>query len=182
MNEQTIIWKTVANMADDDIEEFLKRAAQRRQAKTSQAAAAAPPPPPKRPEYTDSRSERMPRNESNNRRDDVPVQAILVDEVEANPGRVAEVVRGNQNRSPARQRVPREKKRRNPDDNPVQKIPVAEIVMPVAAPPPVQTAYTIDDGTGTNVADRLMTMMRKPDGLMQAILLKEILTRPEHRW
>ena len=33
-----------------------------------------------------------------------------------------------------------------------------------------------------NMAEDLIRMLRKPGGIQQAILLREVLDRPEHRW
>ena len=161
----------------DDIEDFLKRAAQRRQAKASQST---PPKPaqlaPQRPEYTSARSERIPRNRPENER---PMQAILIEDEVVEP--VAKHITALQKE---RLRVAKEAATRRAGGTvrPVdQKVVSQAYVVPDRAPN-VAPKVTTGDDNGFTATDRLVTMLRQPEGMMQAILLNEILTRPEHRW
>ncbi len=159
-----------------DIEEFLRRAAQRRQAKAAQT----PPPPAaatRRPEYTTARTERMPRNRTD---EEIPVAAILLDDEDYSEP----VAKHVQVLDQQRQRAERADAARRAGGT-VKPVPVAIPEVAYAVPErqaslAPQTITT--DGAGFSVADRLITMLRQPDGLMQAILLKEILQRPEERW
>ena len=155
-----------------DIEDFLKRAAQRRQGK---APTSPPTQPVVRPEYTDARTERIPRHQGD---DDVPMQAILLDE-----GPSASVA--NQLRAAEQQRLQtlREAAARRAGGSvrPVEPTGPSPYVPPARAAS-VAPQTSSGDNAGFTVADRLVTMLQKPEGMMQAILLQEILNRPQHRW
>lgn len=163
-------------MPSDDIEEFLKRAAQRRQSKP----ATAPPPAPARPEYTDARSERVPRN----RDDDAPVQAILVEDVRPEES-VAAHMKGL---SKKRAQSERQSNRRRaggsvkPVDAPPSPKSLESVYAPQTLAPSIAPQTIVGDNAGFTVADRMVTMLQKPEGMMQAMLLHEILRRPEERW
>ncbi|MGV3483227.1 MAG: hypothetical protein ACO1RT_02280 [Planctomycetaceae bacterium] len=155
-----------------DIEDFLKRAAQRRQGK-------APPSPPSqaapRPEYTDARTERIARYQSD---EDVPMQATLVDEGPSQS--VAEQLRAiEQQRLQALKEAAA--RRAGGSVRPVDSHGPSPYVAPVRAPSVAPQTAT-GDQAGFTVADRLVTMLQKPEGMMQAILLQEIMNRPLHRW
>lgn len=164
-------------MPNNDIEEFLKRAAQRRQTKPAQAPS---PPATPRPEYTDAKLERIPRN----REDDAPVQAILIEENSAGES-VAAHMKGL-----SKQRAQSERKadqRRaggtvKPVEPPVSTKPSEGSYVPKTRAPSVAPQTVLGDDSGFTVADRLVTMLQKPEGMMQAMLLQEILKRPEDRW
>jgi hypothetical protein len=154
----------------DDIEDFLRRAAQRRQAKPAQPK---PPAPPPRPEYTDSRTERLPRNVV---ADDAPIRAVLIEEV-AEP--VSKHVKQLE-----KQRRQAEKatavRRAGGTVKPVE--PMSAAYVPADRAPSIAPQTSTGDDAGFTAADRLITMLQKPEGMLQAILLQEILTRPQHRW
>jgi hypothetical protein len=177
----------------DDIEDFLKRAAQRRQAKTTPAdpaqapqaqrtqATPAPPtssprPAPSRPEYTSARSERIPRNRPE---EEQPLQAILVEEEGRPAGQgVAEHM---QRLKKQRTKATKEADNRRAGGSVQPVVPTSQYVVPERAPS-VAPQITTGDNSGFTASDRLITMLRQPEGMLQAILLQEILTRPEHRW
>lgn len=178
----------------DDIEDFLKRAAQRRQAKSTSAptppgpAQAQPlparPAPVKpvatqRPEYTDARTERIPRNRADQER---PLQAILIDDDDPGTGVAEHMEKLKKQRTKAAKAA--EAKRAGGTVKPVTPAPVASSASYVAPEraPSVAPQTTTGDNAGFTVSDRLITMLRQPEGMMQAILLQEILKRPEHRW
>ena len=174
----------------DDIEDFLTRAAQRRQAKTTPAKPAADPvqaqpvqrtqaPPARpvssRPEYTSARSERIPRNRPE---EEQPLQAILVEEsTPAGQGVAEHMQRLKKQRTKATKEA--DSRRAGGSVQPV--VPASQYVAPERAPS-VAPQTTTGDNSGFTASDRLITMLRQPEGMLQAILLQEILTRPEHRW
>lgn len=160
----------------DDIEDFLKRAAQRRQAKSTQPAPVPLAPASSRPEYTNARLERIPRSRND---DDQPVQAVLVDERESRESVARQLRAADQQRLQA-VRVTAARRAGGtvkPVEPAVQPSYAAAERAPSIAP---QTAR--GDNMGFTAADRLVTMLQKPEGMFQAILLQEILQRPEHRW
>ncbi len=169
----------------DDIEDFLKRAAQRRQAKASQSSPAPPPAP--RPEYSDSRTERRPRNVPS---DDTPIQATLVDEATEPLNEHLQQIE----RQRIRVLVQAAKRRAGGTVKPVS---MAEDSVPtVTAPTPtaqvdrnampatmmIRPVTITGDDAGFTAMDRLVTMLRQPEGMLQAVLLQEILRRPTERW
>ncbi|MEL6895903.1 MAG: hypothetical protein AAFP90_07365 [Planctomycetota bacterium] len=156
-----------------DIEDFLRRAAQRRaQQGQGQAAGQARPTP----------QQRMQRQSAE------PPMAIPVDE---RPQSTSPYAAQPSRRQQQNQR--RGSGRRQPWTPPVEEtIPVAEIVdesTPVtttlaqhrsaksaAATPATETAVTIGS------AAELIKLLQQPQGIVQAMLLKEIIDRPQHRW
>jgi len=184
-----------------DIEDFLRRAAERRQ---QRQAAKAPPAPVarQRPEYSDSRSERYVsrRDEDDDSVDVVPVEAIE----EPLSRRIAELKR-KQAAAQSNRSVGRESSvGRNSPPNQSRNAPPAQIrgsgsrgdepqqsgqataraedliatIAPAksyAAPPPASTTV------GVGIPE-LLRMLQTPHGLRNAMLIREILDRPEHRW
>ena len=155
-----------------DLEDFLKRAAERRQAKATEKNR-----PPKRvpPQYSDSRSERVPHNP--------PLEATVVEEVV-----VAEVVRASQ---PARkepslaERSKERSKERAKERAKERGTPTADIMpapLPAANQPYERASRSTNvESVGFSAAD-IIELLKQPGGVQQAILLREILDRPEHRW
>ncbi|TWT76411.1 hypothetical protein CA13_69050 [Planctomycetes bacterium CA13] len=164
-----------------DLEDFLRRAAQRRQAKAGQAKAgqgnagqAKPagasrqratqqPPPAKstrqRPEYSNSRSERLVRPVE----EEIVVAEIVEDvdsEWQQRRRRIEEAKRAAKQAQAEVGRQVSKLKKKSTDQTPV----------PVS---PLGTGHAIDD---------LLNLIHRPGGMQQAILLREILDRPEHRW
>jgi hypothetical protein len=163
-------------MPPDDIEDFLKRAAQRRQAKAAQTPPAKPiPVAPQRPEYTSARTERVPRNRVEN---DVPMQAILIDDEVSEPVAKHLTQLKNERLNAAKAA---EARRAGGSVRPVDPVVSRPYTAPERAPN-VAPKVSSGDNMGFTATDRLITMLRQPEGMMQAILLNEILTRPEHRW
>lgn len=159
----------------NDIEDFLKRAAQRRQVKSSQPspqpASSAP-----RPEYTSARSERIPRNRGD---EDLPIEAILIEEPLEKESVAKQLRAAEQQRSQAARITAA--RRAGGTVKPVQPAVASPRVPPERAPSVApQTAR--GDNMGFVAVDRLVTMLQKPEGMLQAILLQEVLQRPEHRW
>jgi len=163
-----------------DLEDFLRRAAQRRQAK---AGGGDPPPggprqpsqrPPaqqapqrqpsqrQKPQYSNSRTERVTR----------PVEEEIV---------VAEVVEDLDSQWTQRRRKIEEAKQaaKQAEQEAAQafskmKGKAGVQVIPLSGSDNSKvTGFTIED---------LVQMLHRPGGMQQAVLLKEILDRPEHRW
>ncbi|TWU32976.1 hypothetical protein [Novipirellula artificiosorum] len=149
-----------------DLEDFLRRAAQRRQNKAAQQppegaaqrSAARP-----KPQYSDSRTERRPRPPL----DEDVVVAEVVEDVDAQwRGRAQKVEQAKRAAKLAQAEAAKElsklKKKKS-----TSRIPPLEPLAPV--------------GTGHAIED-LLNMLHRPGGIQQAVLLREILERPEHRW
>jgi len=166
-----------------DIEDFLRRAAERRQAR--QANRPPPAAPPARPEYSDARRERMSRPRVE---DDDLVVAEVVDEPLAR--KLAELrdaqataqamreVTTRQQQTPLAQRpglaeraAARAQAQRSPGLTPIRPTPAASVTTAAAAPM-VQSEAMFE----------LHEALKTPHGLRNAMLLHEILARPEHRW
>ena len=166
-----------------DLEDFLKRAAERRQAKAAQQKQSAPQ---KRvpPQYSDRRTERTPKSVP----DAEIVEAQLVTASVVENVAVAQAVTGSQDRSrqegrsggrkatkadAAPSRLAREAKASS-------KVFSADNSnsMPYAEPTATNGSQ---QSTGLSAED-LIAMLKRPGGVQQAILLREILDRPEHRW
>ena len=151
-----------------DLEDFLRRAAARRQTKSGSQPQRANQPQPRagadhqgtrRREYTDRRQERVPQAADVA---DEPITAEIVsDELES--------------LSEQRRRIEAAKER-------AEKIrqQTSEKLPPAAR----SSQSEVPTGTGFtgNAAEDLLRMLRHPSGLRQAILLREVLDRPEHRW
>ena len=143
-----------------DLEDFLRRAAQRRQEKAAeqQRPVAAKPP---RPEYSDRRRERVTRDHD---ADEILTAEVVSEPQESDPNsyanrmkRVAEAKRlAAEVEAEVAQESGNSKKKNRAEESP----------LPM---------------TGSSVHD-LLGMLRRPGGVQQAILLREILDRPEHRW
>jgi predicted DNA binding protein len=141
-----------------DLEDFLRRAAQRRQAKAAQQSEPAPRRQP--PQYSDSRSERL-------------VQARETDEV-----LTAEVVQDDSSSIAARMRRIEEAKKAaaKAEAEAAEKLAKARGKSIRSKSPSVAVAMP------ENQTQSLIRMLRDSGGIRQAILLREILDRPEHRW
>ncbi|MGI9472979.1 MAG: hypothetical protein ACR2NZ_15675 [Rubripirellula sp.] len=140
-----------------DLEDFLRRAAERRQAKAAeqqQPAATKRSP----PQYSDSRRERLP-------------QAQEADEVLA-----AEIVVEPEASNSFANRMQRVEEAKHA----AAEIE-AEIVKKTRAKSRGETSVDSIMMSG-DVAEDLVRMLKKPGGIRNAILLREIFDRPEHRW
>jgi hypothetical protein len=161
-----------------DLEDFLKRAAERRQAKAAQQQA-----PPKRvpPQYSDSRTERVPRPAPTN---DV-VEAQIVSASGAEDVVVAEAVPVSQNRSDKAKSALRKKTAKKAA---ASRQTLSGREQRRAETETMSTPYDqVQKSTGNRLStgfsgESLVEMLKRPGGLQQAFLLREILDRPEHRW
>ncbi|MFG0263257.1 MAG: hypothetical protein ACF788_12770 [Novipirellula sp. JB048] len=159
-----------------DLEDFLRRAAQRRQANAAGQSAATPPPaasrpaasradapaPRRKPQYSDSRTERVTSDHA---------EEILV----------AEVVQETQEKpSPwqERQRKIEQAKRAAVQAEADAAAALKKVkASNRAKSPPASEAETSDD-----LAADLLRLLQSPAGIRQAVLLREILDRPIDRW
>jgi predicted DNA binding protein len=141
-----------------DLEDFLRRAAQRRQAKAAQQSEPAPQRQP--PQYSDRRTERL-------------VQARETDEV-----LTAEVVQDDSSSIAARLRRIEEAKQaaKQAEAEAAKKLTKVRGTSLRSKSPSVAVAMPENQTQG------LIRMLRDSGGIRQAILLREILDRPEHRW
>ncbi|WP_442506598.1 hypothetical protein SH528x_005449 [Novipirellula sp. SH528] len=153
-----------------DLEDFLRRAAQRRQANAGNqnpppAARPAPAQPAvpeqrKRPQYSNQRTERMIR--------EVEEEIFVAEVVEDEPSPWQE-----------RQRKIEEAKRAAAEAEAEAAKMMARVkkrgsqVTPQFAPGPQMTG---------DVAGDLLRLLQSPEGIQQAVLLREILERPVDRW
>ena len=151
-----------------DLEDFLKRAAERRAQKQQQAgggagrgAGARPTPTPKpaarpRPEYTEAKRERQIRQPIE---DAIPIAEIVeVDHLAEKRQRLAEA---KQKAEEARSRMAQQQ---------------LDIHQPKAADRGVISI------AGGSIIDQLLDLLQRPGGIEQAMVLREILDRPEDRW
>lgn len=143
----------------NDLEDFLRRAAQRRQQKAAQEKQQAPQPRREPPQYTDSRTERVARNVEPD--EQVQVADVVEDPLHSYAARLQQV----EDAKRAAAHVQREAKRTSDQ---LAKKSAKQLRRTSAA-------------TG-NPATDLITMLKSPGGMQQAILLREIFDRPEHRW
>ncbi len=167
-----------------DIEDFLRRAAERRQARQANrpAPAAAPP---QRPEYSDARRERLPQARAED--DDLVIAEVVEEPMTRKLAELREAqasaqamrdVAARQQQSSLTKRLKRAERaaaksqvQRAAASAPARSIPAASITT-VAAAAPVQSEAMFE----------LHEALKTPHGLRNAMLLHEILARPEHRW
>jgi hypothetical protein len=143
----------------NDLEDFLRRAAQRRQQKAAQEKQQAPQQRREPPQYSDSRTERVARSVE-------PEEPVLVADIVEDPSHsYAARLQQVEDAKRAAAQVQREAKR---TANQSAKKAAKQLRRTAAA-------------TG-NPATDLITLLKKPGGMQQAILLREIFDRPEHRW
>lgn len=143
-----------------DLEDFLKRAAERRAQKQQQGGAGSRPTAPKpkpRPEYTQARRERQIRP--------VVEEAIPIAEIVESTDPMAEK---RQRLAVAKQKADEARSR------------MAKQQLDIHEPGAVDRGViSIAGGTP---AEQLLDLIRRPGGIQQAYLLKEILDRPVDRW
>lgn len=148
-----------------DLEDFLRRAAQRRQAKGAQNqpgqanAPTARPAAKKRPEYSNRKTERA-------------VAARNADEI-----LVAEIVEDDDKESIAARSKRLEKARQAAKSKSQSAAPSRDTTSISPSPQPSRTVVL-----SGNPTHDLLQWLRQPGGIQQAILLREILDRPVHRW
>ncbi|TWU02701.1 hypothetical protein [Stieleria varia] len=143
-----------------DLEEFLRRAAERRAQKQQQQQQqpAAPPPPPQQ-SYTNSRTERQVRPAA----EEVVMAEIVEEPVNAIAERQRQVAEARKRAEVARKKLANSKRSVKHVDE-------------------VKVAVSVDETPTGITPEALIAMLRRPGGLQQAILLREILERPERNW
>ena len=145
-----------------DLEDFLRRAAQRRQQKAQQqkqqqAAAAASRREP--PQYSDRRAERVTRPVE---LDEPVLTAQIVEDDELSHIEAMRRLEDAKHATKlAQQKANRESRR--------------------AKEAKAKSRNTASRLAG-NPAEELVRLLKQPGGIQQAVLLREILDRPEHRW
>ena len=145
-----------------DLEDFLRRAAQRRQAKAAQSAQPAAKPR-QRPQYSNSRTERVARNvESNQVRDEILVAEVVEDDI-----------------ATKRDQLEAKRERQRAET-------AADQAKTAATRSATNRSPASSDASSAALSSQagmdLLAALRSPGGVRQAILLKEILDRPTHRW
>jgi hypothetical protein len=147
-----------------DLEDFLRRAAQRRQAKAAQQRGGPGGKPASgsrtRPQYSDSRTERLVRADE---ADEVLMAEIVEDEDESIAARMRRLEQAKREAAEAEAVLEQKKKNKSAAVGGRTSEPSEKLL------------------TG-NPADDLIRMLQQPGGIQRAILLKEILERPEDRW
>ena len=158
-----------------DLEDFLRRAAERRKAKAgqqkpqpqrpaqqrpAQQRPAQKPPQRRQPVYTDRRAERIVRPE--------PEPILVAEVIEEPTDSLAARKRRLEEAKKAAERAKAEAAKR------------ASSVRSVSSTRPTSSGAA-PALTGDFASD-LLKMLQHPNGIKQAILLREILDRPEHRW
>lgn len=141
-----------------DLEDFLRRAAERRREKA--AARPAPPPQRQRPEYTDSRRER----------DADPIEA----------GEIVEQPSYDEPDNAMTRAIADQRRQIQEAERKAEKIRAQAKPAPRGKQPPASAASA--QPTLPESLEELAEILSSPNGLRQAILMKEILERPEHRW
>ena len=153
-----------------DLEDFLRRAAQRRQAKAAQERAASARPSESRsgsrarPQYSNSRTERV---VSADEADEILVAEVVDDEAHNSiADRMRRLEAAKQAAAEAESSLGSLRRAEHKSQHkPPAKAP--------AAAGPLLSGDPIQD---------LIKLLRQPTGVRQAILLREILDRPTHRW
>lgn len=141
-----------------DLEDFLRRAAERRQAKAAQQQQATPAKRP-RPQYSDRARERV---TSVDQADEILTAEIVTEPSPAEDAIASRIRRVEEAKEVAAQiEADVAKKSKN-------------LSKPASGAPGLPLSG--------NMAEDLIRMLRKPGGIQQAILLREVLDRPEHRW
>ena len=162
-----------------DLEEFLRRAAQRR-AQKAQAAGA--PPQRQPPQYTDSRTERVARPVE----DDVVIAEVVTAEVVSDPyepGAEHQREATRAKKQAARARAQHARKLEAAEQKSRDKKAAAKSAAKQKASDDAKArsdARRLADSE--NLVQDLLSLIRKPGGIQQAVLLREIMDRPDHRW
>jgi hypothetical protein len=141
-----------------DLEDFLRRAAQRRQAKAAQQQQQQPTPR-QRPQYSNRQTERRVRSEQ-------PEEVLTAEIVEEDPNSYSARTKRVEEAKRAAKKAEAE---------------VAEALRKAGGARASKASSVTVALTGQPTLD-LLAMLRQPVGIQQAILLREILDRPEHRW
>lgn len=140
-----------------DLEDFLRRAAVRRQQKAVEQEQQAPQQRRQQPQYSDSRSERI----SRQRDEPVLTAEIVAEDAKSHVARL--------HRAEEAERAAEKAKKE------------AKKLSKLARQRAAKKRPVVLGSTGKPAQD-LVNLLKQPGGIQQAILLREILDRPEHRW
>ena len=160
-----------------DLEDFLRRAAARRQTKTGgqpsqpnqpQQQGPAERPATRRREYTNRHRERVP--QATEVAEEPIAAEIVSDELESLSDQRRRIEAAKQRAENIRQQA---------NDTLPQPALSNQSGATTSTGATRPTGATMSTG---NTAEDLLRMLRHPGGLRQAVLLREILDRPEHRW
>ena len=156
-----------------DLEDFLRRAAARRQAKAGQAAAPAQPQPQQqqqqsraqraRQEYTNRNTERQVRQED----------IVVAEVVEEDPFAARRQKIANAKKLAAKARAQANKAENK------QKAAKASAKQAAKSASKSKSAAKVGPELGGAPIDDLLKLIRQPNGIQQAVLLREILDRPK---
>lgn len=143
-----------------DLEDFLRRAAERRQAKAAaDQQEQLQNPQRQRPEYSNRRTERLSQIPDD--------EEILTAEIVEEPATtMAAQIQRTEDANRAQARAQSDRAKQMKEDK---------------AQEARDTRTAAREAVGLPAMD-LIRLLRKPGGIQQAILLREILDRPEHRW
>lgn len=142
-----------------ELEDFLRRAAERRQAKAAQQQQQAAPAKRPRPQYSDRARERVTRVDE--------ADEILTAEIVSSPSPAEDAIASRIRRVEEAKEVAAQ-----------IEADVAKKTKKMGKPASAAPGLALSG----NMAEDLIRMLRKPGGIQQAILLREVLDRPEHRW
>ena len=154
-----------------DLEDFLRRAAARRQAKAGQAAAPAQP----QPQQQQSRAQRA-RQEYTNRNTERQVRQediVVAEVVEEDPFAARRQKIANAKKLAAKARAQANKAENK------QKAAKASAKQAAKAASKSKAAAKVGPELGGAPIDDLLKLIRQPNGIQQAVLLREILDRPK---
>ena len=154
-----------------DLEDFLRRAAARRQAKAGQAAAPAQP----QPQQQQSRAQRA-RQEYTNRNTERQVRQediVVAEVVEEDPFAARRQKIANAKKLAAKARAQANKAENK------QKAAKASAKQAAKATSKSKSAAKVGPELGGAPIDDLLKLIRQPNGIQQAVLLREILDRPK---
>ncbi len=154
-----------------DLEDFLRRAAARRQAKAGQAAAPAQP----QPQQQQSRAQRA-RQEYTNRNTERQVRQediVVAEVVEEDPFAARRQKIANAKKLAAKARAQANKAENK------QKAAKASAKQAAKAASKSKSAAKVGPELGGAPIDDLLKLIRQPNGIQQAVLLREILDRPK---
>jgi len=188
------------NVMSGDLEDFLKRAAERRQSRQAKTPPQPQQRPAARPEYTDARRERTVRPPAGD--DDEIVVAQVIEEPLAK--RIAELQRKQAEAQSARH-ANREGSASRREAHPVEsamaendrkrvarrdagRAESAAMSRPRSDAPASKAAALGESASAAehfdadSLIDELVASLKSPQGLRKAMLMREILDRPEHRW
>ena len=154
-----------------DLEDFLRRAAARRQAKAGQAAAPAQP----QPQQQQSRAQRA-RQEYTNRNTERQVRQediVVAEVVEEDPFAARRQKIANAKKLAAKARAQANKAENK------QKAAKASAKQAAKSASKCKSAAKVGPELGGAPIDDLLKLIRQPNGIQQAVLLREILDRPK---